>query len=305
MKRMYYGLFALSVSSVLILSPLTGSANEPENSTSNLPVRYEELTTPDFIQAVARSGGTCIIPIGIMEKHGPHLPLGTDMLDIREVAVRAAKKEYCIIFPEYYFGQIYEAKHQPGTLAYSPDLVWNILQETCDELARNGIKKIILANGHGGNNSFLPYFCQSQLAQRKDYSVILFRPQDDPEVTQKVKKLRKTTTGGHAGETETSTMLVHRPDLVHVDRGKDQSGEDQKRLENLPYGYTGIWWYAKYPNHYAGDGSHASREIGELLINSDVVQLVELIKVLKTDDRILELQQRFYNEAGKPLETKQ
>ncbi len=305
MKSTYYGLFALSVISVLILSPLTGSANEPENSSSNLPVHYEELTAPDFIQAVALSAGTCIIPIGIMEKHGPHLPLGTDMLDIREVAVRAAKKEYCIIFPEYYFGQIYEAKHQPGTLAYSPELVWNILQETCDELARNGINKIILANGHGGNNSFLPYFCQSQLGQRKDYSVILFRPQDDPEVTQKVKNLRKTTTGGHAGETETSTMLVHRPDLVHTDRGKDQSGEDRKRLENLPYGYTGIWWYAKYPNHYAGDGSHASREIGEHLINSKAGQLAELIKVLKSDDRILELQQRFYNESEKPLETKQ
>ena len=93
MKRMYYGLFALSLISVLILSPLTGSANEPENSSSNLPVQYEELTAPDFIKAVALSAGTCIIPIGIMEKHGPHLPLGTDMLDIREVAVRAAKKE--------------------------------------------------------------------------------------------------------------------------------------------------------------------------------------------------------------------
>jgi len=305
MKLVKNGFCVAAVLSIAILYSLPGSASASENSTTNLPVQYEELTAPDFIRAVKQSAGTCIIPIGIMEKHGPHLPLGTDMLDIREVAVRAAHQEYCIIFPEYYFGQIYEAKHQPGTLAYSPELVWNILQETCDELARNGIKKIILVNGHGGNNSFLPYFCQSQLAQRKDYAVILFRPQDDPVVAEKVKSLRKTTTGGHAGETETSTMLVHRPDLVHVDRAKDQSGQDQQRLENLRYGYTGIWWYAKYPNHYAGDGSYANRKIGELLIDSDAGQLAELVKVLKTDDTVLKLQQRFYNEAEKPLETKQ
>ncbi|MFC1607825.1 creatininase family protein, partial [Candidatus Latescibacterota bacterium] len=260
---------------------------------------------PDFVQAVSRSGGTCVIPIGILEKHGPHLPLGTDMLDVREVAIRAAKKEYTVIFPQFYFGQIYEAKHQPGTIAYSPGLVWNVLQETCDELARNGFSKIILANGHGGNNSLLPYFCQAQLAEKKDYALILFSPEDDKEVTEKVRKLRKTTTGGHAGETEVSTMYVHHPDLVHPERANQQSGEDQMRLENLPYAYTGIWWYAKYPNHYAGDGSNASGEIGELLITSEVNQLAELIRVLKKDDRILELQQRFFNEAELPLETKQ
>ncbi|MBN1290682.1 MAG: creatininase family protein [Candidatus Latescibacteria bacterium] len=270
-----------------------------------IPVKLEELTAPEFIQAVELSGGTCIIPIGVMEKHGPHLPLGTDMLDIREVSLRAAKKEYTIIFPAYYFSQIFEAKHQPGTIAYSPELIWNILQETCDELGRNGITKIILVNGHGGNNSFLPYFCQSQLSQRKEYAVVLFRPQEDSEVEEQVQKLRKTTTGGHAGETETSTMLVHSPDIVHVDRGGEQSGEDQHRLDQLTNGYTGIWWYAKYPNHYAGDGSHASVKIGELLIESDVKQLVELIKTLKTDDSVLKLQEQFYNESENPLKTKQ
>ena len=76
-----------------------------------------------------------------------------------------------IIFPAFYFGQIYEARHQPGTVAYSPQTVWNILEETCDELNRNGIDKIILVNGHGGNSSLLPYFCQAQLEKQKKYAV--------------------------------------------------------------------------------------------------------------------------------------
>ncbi len=181
-----------------------------------LPVRYEELTGPDFLRAVVKSGGTCLIPLGILEKHGPHLPLGTDLLDSREVALRAAQKEYTLVFPPYYFGQIFEAKHQPGTIAYSEKLIWDLLQETCDELSRNGLKKIILVNGHGGNTNFIHFFCQAQLASRKDYAVLIFNPSRDPETNEKIKKMRKTTMESHAGEMETSTVLAHRPDLVHL-----------------------------------------------------------------------------------------
>lgn len=297
-----YGVIIASITIFSLLKDLP--AREGDSAMANLPIQYEELTAPDFLQALEKSGKTCIIPLGILEKHGAHLPLGTDLIDVREIAIRAAKQEYCIVFPQYYFGQIYEAKHQPGTIAYSPQLVWNILQETCDELNRNGIKNIILVNGHGGNNHFLPYFCQAQLAAPKDYAVLWFRPVDDPAVVKKVNELRKTHTEGHADELETSMMLSHRPDLVHLDRGKDQSGENLNRLDKFPYAYTGIWWYANYPNHYAGDGSQASKEIGELLISQEVKQLVELLKTVKSDQRIHKLQEQFFKEAENPLDTK-
>jgi creatinine amidohydrolase len=100
-------------------------------------------------------------------------------------------------------------------------------------------------------------------------------------------------------------MQVSRPDLVHIDRAKDQSGEDLARLKHIPTNYTGIFWYAQFPNHYAGDGSYAKPELGELLINSRADQLAELIKILKKDDTILELQNRFYKESKNPLKTKQ
>jgi creatinine amidohydrolase len=290
----------------LALTSVIGAAAQGiQPSSGSLSVHYEELTGPDFIQAVAKSGSTCIIPLGILEKHGPHLPLGTDLLDSREVAVRAAQKEYTLVFPQYYFGQIFEAKHQPGTIAYSEKLIWDLLQETCDELSRNGIKKIILVNGHGGNNNFIQFFCQAQLASRKDYAVLIFNPSRDPEANEKIKKLRKTTMESHAGEMETSTVLAHRPDLVHLERAKDQSGEDLKRLQSLPDIYAGIWWYASFPNHYAGDGSPGNKELGELLINNQVEALVKVIASVKKDTNVLELQKRFYDEAENPLKTKQ
>jgi creatinine amidohydrolase len=305
MKRKQLTFIVILLSILFVFAAAGILAGEESACSSELSVKWGELTAPDFIKAVERSGGLCLIPIGVFEKHGPHLPLGTDLIDVREIALRAAKKEYALVFPEYYFSQILEAKHQPGTIAYSPKLILDILQETCDEISRNGIKKIVLVNGHGGNNNFLPFFGQAQLEKQRDYCVVLFRPQTGPIVAEKVKKLRETKTGGHAGETETSMMQVSRPDLVHIDRAKEQSGQDLARLKHIPTNFTGIFWYAQYPNHYAGDGSYAKPELGELLINSRVDQLVDLIKILKKDDTILNLQNRFYNESKKPLKTKQ
>ena len=69
-----------------------------------LSVHWEELTASDFRDAIARAQGTCLLPIGIMEKHGPHLPLGNDLLNVRYASLNAAQQEYAVVFPEYYFG---------------------------------------------------------------------------------------------------------------------------------------------------------------------------------------------------------
>jgi creatinine amidohydrolase len=263
--------------------------------------QLEELTSAEYTSAVQFAKNTCIIPLGILEKHGPHLPLATDLITAREIAIRAAKQEYSLVFPSYYFGQIFEAKHQPGVIAYSYDLIIQLLQETCDELARNGISKIILLNGHGGNNNFLHYFCQLQLEKRKDYAVILFEPVESQGYLKKIDSLMVTPMDWHAGELETSVMECIRPDLVHKELAGSESGIDQARLDSLPYGYAGIWWYAKFPNHYAGDGSKVNRDLGELYLKNQTDQLVELIRYLKKSDKILDLQNEFYLRSENPL----
>jgi creatinine amidohydrolase len=291
------------VTLALAAAPALAQSTAP--AAVGLPLQWEDLTAPDFVKAVERSVGTAVIPIGVIEKHGPHLPMGTDLLDAREVALRAVKKEYSIVYPPYYFSQIFEARHQPGTVAYSARLIWDVLQETVDEIARNGIKKIILVNGHGGNNSFLPFFCQSQLARRRDYVVYLFQPSDDPAFDAKVKAMMKTPVDMHAGEMETSTMLAHRPDIVHPERAREQSGADQARLSGLKDAYTAIWWYARFPNHYAGEGSPANAELGNLVLDHEADQLVAMIRSVKADTKTLELQNRFFDQAEAPLKTPQ
>ena len=83
-------------------------------SQARLSVHWEDLTAGDFRSAIQQSQGTCLLPFGILEKHGPHLPLGTDLLDVRYAALHAAEQEYAVVFPEYYFGQIFEARHEPA-----------------------------------------------------------------------------------------------------------------------------------------------------------------------------------------------
>ena len=296
--KLKHAIFALTFLGILSL-PLVSQ----DSGSAKLPYLWNELTAPDFVKAVDLSDGICLLPAGIMEKHGPHLPLSTDLILSREIASRAAELEYALVFPEFYFGQIYEAKHQPGTVAYSTELVWKMLEETCEEMSRNGIKKIIIVNGHGGNNNLFAYFCQAQLAKRKDYVVVFFQP-DDSQLEAEVTKLRTTDYGGHADEEESSMLYTVRPDLVHTDRALSQSGRDQERL-NMPYGYTGIWWYASFPNHYAGDGSSPNKTMGEMIFKSRAEQLAELVKFLKTDDSASKLQEKFYQQIENPLETEQ
>jgi creatinine amidohydrolase len=261
-----------------------------------LSPRWEELTAADFEKAIAKAQNTCVLPFGIIEKHGPHLPLGNDLVNVRYAALHAVEQEFAVVFPEYYFGQIFEAKHEPGTVAYSAKLQLELLQETTDEMARNGCKKIVIVNGHGGNNHLLPFFAQSQLAAPHDYVVYVFqnsgygtgRPQ------------LHSRTDQHAGESETSHTMVSRPDLVHVDRASTESGADLNRLD-LPAGvYTGIWWYARFPNHYAGNGADANTALGEFDMKAWIANIANAIRSVKSDQMGPRLQKEFFEGSRQP-----
>ena len=71
----------------------------------SLSSHWEDLTSNDFVKALAQSGGTCALPFGIIEKHGPTGPMGTDLINVRHVAELAAKQSYTILFPAYYVGR--------------------------------------------------------------------------------------------------------------------------------------------------------------------------------------------------------
>ena len=262
-----------------------------------IPARWDELTASDWELALEKSNYTCILPFGVLEKHGPQGPIGSDLIKVREWSARATKKEYAVVFPDYFYGQINEAKQQFGTFSLPSKLAMELLEATCREIGRNGFKKIIIVNGHGGNPQMIRYFIQNQLEKRRDYVVYFFDPTTPKSVTQRANEIRKSDSSydQHGGENETSMLMHLRPDLVKLDYAMNESGQNQKRLSLSKDLYTAIWWYASYPNHYAGVGEVASLELGKLLSDSMEKSLINAIKEVKNDDETLRIQNEYFD----------
>ena len=92
--------------------------------------------------------------------------------------------------------------------------------------------------------------------------------------------------------------MYFRPELVQLDSAKNESGKNQNRL-SIPNVYTGIWWYADFPNHYAGEGDKATVALGKLVAEHTISQLIDAIKAIKNDDKTLMLQKEFFNRVRK------
>ncbi|HON64413.1 MAG TPA: creatininase family protein [Bacilli bacterium] len=262
-------------------------------------MNWENLTSKEFAQAVKETG-VCIVAFGVIERHGDHLPLGTDFLNGHKLATLAAQKESAVVFPPFYFGQIYEARCFPGTVTISPRLLIDLIQGVLDEIGRNGFKKIILFNAHGGNAYLLPFLAQCQLWEEKPYQVYYYQGDHNPDRIKKRNSLWETPLHGHACECETSkTLYLHR-NLVKMDQIPAGTTEPLGRLNHLPSNFSGLTWYSNYPNHYVGDAQKASYEKGKQLVALEVEALVEFIKAVKAD-KVLPLLAKDFHERVKKL----
>ena len=260
-------------------------------------MRWEELTGDLFSEAVQKAEGVCLLPLSCIERHGHHLPLATDMLIGREVCNRAAALEPAIVFPDYIFTQILEARHYPGCIGIEPELTIRLLESTCREIARNGLKKIVFVNAHGGNDYLIHYFAQIQLASPRDYVIYVATPEFSEEDETAIKSQWETTVDGHAGEKETSAILAIRPDLVRKetmpDDGEGMPLDRLKHLRDLGVD-VGIWWYADYPSHYCGDGIPATMEKGNLWLDARARAFAKVIRAIKDDKKTKQLQEEFF-----------
>lgn len=262
-------------------------------------MRWENLTMPDFARAVTDCDGVGIVPIGVLEPHSTHMPLGTDMFESHWVACKAAEREPALVFPQYCWGINHEAMHQPGSLVIKRELVFALLANVCEELGRHGFKKILLLSGHGGNRNFLPLFVQTQLETPKDYCVYFGNIPHwrDSEA------LMETPNLGHACEAETSTALYLHPELVKMEVLPDEPAPPDTHGNAVrdAYGYSPADWYSQYPRMYVGDGHPGTAEKGKILIERRVDDLVELIRVIKADEATGAMMREFQGAALRPV----
>jgi creatinine amidohydrolase len=268
-----------------------------QTSAKENSMQWENLTSTDFGRAVKETG-VCVLALGVVEKHYEHLPLGTDFLNGHKIACLAAEKEPAVVFPPFYFGQIYEARCFPGTLTLKPTLLLELIFSVLDEIGRNGFKKIILSNAHGGNTHLLHFIAQASLAEQKPYTIYFHQRGLDKEGENIWNQTLETKLHGHACECETSISIANHAHLVHMER-VDGPAEPLDRLSHLPGSFSGIWWYANYPNHYAGDARTASIEKGEKLRDLQVNALAKFIKAVKEDTVTAALENEFFEREAK------
>lgn len=264
-------------------------------------MKWEELTSSDFKEAVKETG-VCLIALGVIEKHGEHLPLGTDVLNGYKLACKAAEIEDAVVFPPFYFGQIYEARCFPGTVSIEPSLLLKIIQGVLDEIGRNGFKKIIIVNAHGGNNYLINFLAQASLWEEKPYFLYVPEKRLTPERAEKKEEILETEELGHACEWETSISLANHAELVKMDRVPASPFRAKERMKTLPPTFTGVSWYSDYPEHYVGDASVATVEKGEEILKLQVDTLAEYIAAVKKDEVVPALTREFYERVSQITE---
>lgn len=261
-------------------------------------MNWENLTSLDFEKAVQECQGIGILPVGVLEAHSSHLPLGMDMFSCHWVASRAAEQESAIVFHAYPYGVNIESAHLPGAVVIRREVIFALLENVCDEMARNGLKKIILFSGHGGNRYFLPLFVQTLPEKGKTYSVYYANLPFFPGAGD----LLDGDEFGHACEAETSVMLQINADVVKMEQVPPQPFHNARRNADVAGagGYSSVDWYAMYPHMYVGDSHPATAEKGKIMLDHEVAMLVKLIQAVKGDQVTPGLVQEFVTRMQNP-----
>jgi creatinine amidohydrolase/Fe(II)-dependent formamide hydrolase-like protein len=157
-----------------------------------------------------------ILPVGSLEQHGPHLPLDTDAYDAywfaQQVAIRVKTPKPLVCPPinygiSYHHGDFFDISISPTTLT-------NMVYEIGVSLAKYGVKKLVIINGHGGNIPALK--CAAQLLNR-DFNMFVCVDTGDC-ASKEIRKIIKTRDDVHSGEAETSTTLAIRSHLVDTEK---------------------------------------------------------------------------------------
>ena len=204
-----------------------------------------------------------VLPIGALEQHSIHMPMGTDFILAGEVARRiAAQLPNAYLLPAMPFGNSQEHQDFAGTIWVRPATLMAVVEDICMALRHHGIKKVVVVNGHGGNWILKPAVREVNLNHR-DMKVIFASAGALGSGTGPMEEL-------HAGESECSRLLAVAPHLVKDERADCVPTEGREYLDYVgvrKVSPTGVW----------GRATRATREKGERMLADNVDRMVAYI----------------------------
>ncbi|MGA0038640.1 MAG: creatininase family protein [Pirellulales bacterium] len=230
-----------------------------------------------YRQLLGSRPNVAVLPWGATEAHGWHLPHGTDVIEataIAEAAVEQAVAEgaKAILLPAIPFGNNAQQQDQIATIHFSTSTALAILRDVAGSLVRQGIDRLVIVNGHGGN-AFAPLVRDVMLETGATILVVNFW-QVAPEACRAI----FADPGDHAGELETSLVLHLRGALVEMDRAGDGR---RVPFEIAKISQPGVWtprpWSHSHPDTGCGDPRQATTEKGEAFFLAVCDALAEVL----------------------------
>ncbi len=256
-------------------------------------MKWEELTYYD-IRDLNKDRTVVILPVGSIEVHGPHLPLGTDALSIHKVCVSVAERTNSLVLPPLFYAYVPENRNFPGTITLSGETFLKVLEEICDEVYRNGFKKILIVNGHGGNIRPLRLFMREMMAKMKRYELYIYL-YTWAVIEDVIKEIEETTVHEHACEIETSYMLYLFPKLCRMDRVKREAKLGKRKIVENVEAMTD--WISYAVEGYVGDPTKATPEKGKILFDKWVERLSEIVEEIKEVKEYEQIMSDYYRRA--------
>jgi len=284
-----------------------------------METRWLYTTSENFPALVEASKEVCVVPLGCVEMHGLHLPLGTDIIHSRHIAYMASQIETACVFPDFTFGDVnINAPVKPngfmhaGSITLKVETEMLLLEELCEQIARNGFKKILLYNGHGGNENWLSTFLRKMTNKKHDFvcaKVMMKLPVPHtmaeylkangsgsiPEITPEDEKLildyhEMGMKIGHGGMSETAFIMGIAPESVKMDRLGIVSGLSTGVADYFKEAGIEIMsggWDFNYPNALSGhDPVGCNERIGKAALRFEAERLANAIKVMKEDENL-------------------
>ena len=237
----------------------------------------DELSTKEAAKA-ANASTVIIFPVGSVEEHGEHLPLGTDSFQPEYIALEVAKKTGCLIAPPFRYGICNATRNFPGTLTIKFETLYRFAIDVLSELVRNGFRRIIVLSGHAGNSHMVALrlaaqdiINQNDESKEKEKARIMVL--SDFDFAEELTPKYADKNDGHAGTIETSRMMAIKPELIKA--------KGEANVWRMPRFEVVAHPELYFPSGVNGDPTAASKEKGQKINSHIVKKVAELVKDLE------------------------
>lgn len=256
--------------------PYTPDHTTQEHPAAAEPLLLANLSSPRTAE-VFDALEMVLLPIGAHEQHGPALPVSTDALTAQVLCALTATllRPRVAVAPVIPWGVSWHHQGRPGTISLREETLVALVLDQIDSLYRQGVKRIMLVNTHGGNNAALAVAADRA---KREFGVPVVAPlYAYTLLANAAREILGKEAPGHGGGDEASAVLAIRPDLVDRDRlGPQREDETISRVKTILAAAGGalpVMMHRQTTSGATGDSSQASAEAGNAILGQAAAQL--------------------------------